>query len=214
MLPDLTLKSFRASSQMQKKDESEVVKKMFTDATVLSSIGLSESDGDAVEVTVRPLSCTVLNLKFFDKLIDADIISSTGYIRGCYEEEINGILVQDKLRLMCSKDNNGEYTLNARDRNEFIFHLLKLICIGGARCQCEEKFHKLKAAIRTLYKVLVEVRKAASGATEIISSVYEVNIKGEPSKFYPFPQNVHNKCYVVVTGQKVTILLKKFVPFW
>lgn len=215
LLPDLILKSFRATSQLQKKEESAAIEKMFTDVNVLSSIGLSKPpDGHAVEVKVKPLSCTVLNMKFFDKLIDADIVSDTGYIRGCYEEEIDGILVQDKLRLMCSKDNIGEYTLGSRDRNEFIFHLLKLLCIGGSKCQCEDRFHALKSAIKTLYKVLIEVRKAEPGVTEIVSSVYEVDIQGDSSKFYPVPDNVHNKCYVIVTGQKVTMLLKKFVPFW
>lgn len=176
---------------------------------------LSESETTAIKVNVIPLSCSVLNMHFFDKLIDAGVISDTGYILGCYEEEIDGILVQDKLRLMCAKDNNGEHNLPPCHRKEFIFHLLKLLSIGGSRCQCEDNFYgPLSNSIKVLYKELIQVKITSSGKIEMCSSVYEVNLQTNIGNLYPHPNNVHNKCYVIISEKKVTLLLKKFMPFW
>ncbi len=199
---------------------------MLSDPIVCSSIGTtkSTSNSDVPEndlnfnLTIRQISCTVLDTKFFDKLVDVGLVSDndSGYIRGCYDEEIDGIFVQDRLRRMCAKDNEGsEYILDDQDRNEFIFHLLKLVSIGGAKCQCEDKFHKLKDATITLYKEVLQVRKDPSGDIGIYSSVYEICINGN-NHVFPFPHNdnVHNKFFIIFSGQKVTFIIKRFVPFW
>ena len=199
---------------------------MFTDMTVLTSIGLTESYNGLELDDIKPLSCTVLNMNFFNKLNDLQLLSddahSGGYLRGCYGEEIDGILVQDKLRQMCAKDNMGSKEgqeennniLSNQDRKEFIFHLLKLISIGGAKCQSEDKFHVLKDAIKRFYKDLIQVQKDATGTIEICSSVYEIFIPGDSTAIFPYPRNAHNKCYVVISGQKITLVIKKFIPFW
>ncbi len=215
LLPDFIVKSYRASCSIQKEEEVQAIEKMFTDKTFLSSLELSEYDTEAIKINAIPLSCSVLNMNFFDKLIDAGMISDTGYVLGCYEEEIDGILVQDKLRLMCAKDNNGEHNLPLCHRREFIFHLLKLLSIGGSRCQCEDNFYgPLSNSIKVLYKELIQVKKTESGKIETCSSVYELNLQTNIDKLYPYPNNVHNKCYVIISEQKVILLLKKFMPFW
>ena len=135
-----------------------------------------------------------------------------GYIRGCHEEEIEGIWVQDKLRLMCAKDNIGEYEMKEEDRGEFIFHLMKLICVGGAKCQCEDRFHNLKNAIKTLYKDTVQVRKNANGKVEISSTVYMIEFEHSSSttKIFPNAKNVHNKCFAILSGgQSITLMIKE-----
>jgi hypothetical protein len=190
------------------------------DTTVRSSIGLTDPN-ISPEIAIDSLSCTILNMSFFDKLNDIGVVSdsNSGYIRGCYDEEIDGIVVQDKLRRMCAKDNEGtveedEAVLSEKDRNEFIFHLLKLVSIGGAKCQSEDRIHTLKNAIKTMYKELVQVRKDASGNVGIHSSVYEIRMQGKIPTIFPFSPNTHNKCYVIISEQKVTLLIKKFIPFW
>ena len=136
MLPDLAINSlFLTSFQIQNKDYVEAIERMFRDESILSTLNLPQSiitDG-LLKLSVQQLKCTVLNMNFFDKLVDSEIITETDYIRGCYEEETDGIvLVHDKLRLMCTKDNlkeRGEIyddIILPNDLNEFIFHLLKL----------------------------------------------------------------------------------------
>ncbi len=207
------MKSFKSSKRFQSRDDQEVIKQIFNSKTVQASLGISV-DQD-IKVKLLPLSCSILSMSFFDKLVDLEIISDmeSGYIRGCYEEEIDGIWVQDKLRLMCAKDNMGEYEMREEDRGEFIFHLMKLICVGGAKCQCEDRFHNFKNAIKTLYKNIVQVRKDANGKVEISSTVYMVEF--ENSIIFQNSKNVHNKCFAITSGgQSITLMIKKFVPFW
>ena len=47
-----------------------------------------------------------------------DIISDTGYVRGCFDEEIEGILVQDKLREMFANpetENSEVFTMAQKE---------------------------------------------------------------------------------------------------
>lgn len=211
------MKSFKTLKRFQSNDEQKVIKRMFKDETVQASLGLSGNHD--IKVKLLPLSCSILSMSFFDKLVDLEIISDieSGYIRGCYEEEIDGILVQDKLRLMCANDNLGEYEMDQEDRDEFIFHLMKLVCVGGAKCQCEDRFHNFKNAIKTMYKDIVQVRKDANGKVEISSTIYMVKFddNGSSANIFPNPKNVHNKCFAITSGgQSITLMIKKFVPFW
>lgn len=215
MLPDLLVKSFHVSCKIQKNDEVQALKRMFSDKNVLLSIGLPHDDCDYIDQgALESISCKVLSMSFFQNLVDAGLVSDTGYIRGCYDEEVDGILVQDELRLMCAKDNEGEYKLPSRDRREFIFHLLKLLSIGGAKCQCEDKFQVLNDTIKLIYKELVQVRKDSSDQPKICSSIYEITLGDNSSLLFPHPNNIHNKFYVIMSEFKVTLLIKKFLPFW
>ena len=98
----MLIKSFRVSDQFQRSDEERIIEKMFSDPGVRTSIKTTRSAvwQDDLKLDIRQLSCTVLNARFFDKLVDVGIVSDndSGYIHGCYDEEIEGIVVQDVLR--------------------------------------------------------------------------------------------------------------------
>ena len=146
-----------------------------------------------------------------------DIISDTGYVRGCFDEEIEGILVQDKLREMFANpetENSEVFTMAQKE--EFLYHLLGLVCIGGSMCQAEDKFQPWKSVTKELYKDLVDVEKDKNGNVSITSTVYQI----DPSRFQSpsiFPiKSIHNKCYAIFSnkGDQITLIYKAFIPFW
>lgn len=148
-----------------------------------------------------------------------EIISKTGCIYSCPDEEINGLLIQDRLREMFSKENadNTNHVFSNGQRSEFIYHLLKLIALGGSMCQAEERFGPLKAAVKTMYKELVQVHKDSSDKIHVSSTVYEIEpcSSGVESTIFPVA-SPFNKCYGIVSnnGMKVTLVYKPFKAFW
>lgn len=147
----------------------------------------------------------------------SDIITETGYIRGCFEEDFHGILVQDKLReMLLNPHSENSQVFSDSLKNEFLFHLLKLVSVGGCMCQAEEYFTPIKNAIKLMYKDLVEVTKDQRGIISITSSVYHVNPNGM-SLLDVFPEkSLHNKLYAIVNDDSscVTFVFHPYKPFW
>lgn len=44
------------------------------------------------------MNCNVLNMSYFDKLEQLNLVTTTGAIRGNYEQRLDGITLGDKLR--------------------------------------------------------------------------------------------------------------------
>ena len=117
---------------------------------------------------------------------------------------------------MFAKDrNNLQCAFDDAQRNEFIYHLLKLISLGGSKCQAEENFGPLKNEVKTMYKELLQVRKDESDKIIVFSKVYEIEECTPKSSIFLF-DSPYNKCYGIVddNGRKITLLYKLFRPFW
>ena len=124
-------------------------------------------------------------------------------------------LVQDKLREMLLNDdseNSGLYSEG--EKNEFLFHLLRLCCRGGSMMQAEITFSAYKDMVKTLYKDFVTVQRGVkSGKIEITSSVWKIS-SGNCSLF---PNNSrHNDAFVILDDAQhlATIIYKTFKSFW
>ena len=71
------------------------------DPAVCSALGVSPPE-DTSDLSVEAISCTVLNMNFFDALVEGDeVVTSTDMVRACMDETFDGITVQDKVR--CSE---------------------------------------------------------------------------------------------------------------
>ena len=100
-------------------------------------------------------------------------------------------------------------------KTEYIYHLLKLVCVGGAMCQSEEKFVEWKEMTKAMYKDTVSVVKnAKSGKIEVSSSAFHIDPWGSSSLFKK--QSIHNKFYVVLhpDTNTINVIYKPFIPFW
>jgi hypothetical protein len=110
---------------------------------------------------VTPLSCSVLNMNFFDAVTtDNEVVTSTDLIRACMDETFDGITIQDKLReMLVNPDSENCHLFEEGQKKEWIYHLLKLVCVGGAMCQAEDKFLEYKEVTKAIYKDTVSVQK-------------------------------------------------------
>jgi hypothetical protein len=112
--------------------------------------------GKVTQVTKEETLHSVTSLSFFDRLkkgtldclflcisescnnppFKKDIVRSNGDIKKCLDEYYDNFLVSDQLRKCLLMQEFEEYDLfSATDRQEFIFHLFKSLCLGGRLCQ-------------------------------------------------------------------------------
>lgn len=140
-------------------------------------------------------------------------MSSKGQLMGCFDEDIEGILVQDKLRQALANDDNNSDIISPDVRNEFLYQILKMVCVGGSMCQAETNFQKYKDTARDLYKDLVSIERVLD-EVKVTSSVFHIDAQGQ-SGIFPVA-NMHNKCFVIV-DEKVhtcTMIYKPYESFW
>lgn len=72
------------------------------------------------------------------------------------EEEVNGIMIGDKLRELLLKDDSDYYTLfSEEERSEFLFKIFQALVLGGSICQYEDYLTEYINATRQLYKSIV-----------------------------------------------------------
>ena len=132
---------------------------------------------------------------------------------GCFDKVFDGILVQDKLReFFINEHSDYQNIFESSTQQEFIFHLSKLVCVGGALCQAETTFENYKTSIINLYKDLVQV-KAKHQGFEITSAVFHIDPEGQ-SNLFPIPSS-HNKFYIIIhsSSHTCTVIYKPFESF-
>ena len=81
--------------------------------------------GRATEVDSEILKTTVLNMSFFDKLKEENIIGENCYIRGCMPERYDGCEGGSLLREMFINEDSESYLAYDDDeRAELLFHIM------------------------------------------------------------------------------------------
>ncbi|GMI01784.1 hypothetical protein TrVE_jg7205 [Triparma verrucosa] len=216
--PDLKVIKFRIEGHMRRDPESLLAtcKAVVSDPTVCASLGVAIPDTPD-EIKIDSLSSTVLNMNFFDVLMqDDEVVTSTDMVRACMDETFDGVTIQDKLReMLVNSDSENGCIFTEAQKNEFIYHMLKLVVVGGSMCQSEEKFFEWKEMTKALYKDTVSVMKSAkTGKVEICSSAFHIDPWGSSPLFKK--NNSHNKYYISLdpAAGTATIVYKPFVPFW
>ncbi|CAB1099951.1 unnamed protein product [Ectocarpus sp. CCAP 1310/34] len=135
------------------------------------------------------LKCTAMSMDFFNCLIDKGdkeeeskyqgerIVSKSGNIRGCFPDVFDGVTVSDKLReLLVNPDSENADAFSPAQQEELLFHVFRVLAVGGGVCQPDDSLEPYTKAAKALYKDLVSVHKNAStGKLEIAASkVYRV----------------------------------------
>mmetsp|Transcript_2748 Transcript_2748/g.4028 ORF Transcript_2748/g.4028 Transcript_2748/m.4028 type:complete len:155 (-) Transcript_2748:55-519(-) len=154
-------------------------------------------------------------MSFFDRLIgeDGGIVTHTGSLRLCAEEQFDGLVVGDCLReMLANPDSEYSELFKGSERKEFIFHLFSLLALGNGICQPDTNVKGYMEATKNLYKELVIVfRSLETKEPEIGSFVFftsDQSLFAHESRF--------NCMYVIVNTMKreVITLSKSFIPFW
>lgn len=162
------------------------------------------------------------SLAFFDRLVDAGVVTSSGSLKRCLDDVFDGATASDLLKemLVNPESENAQIFCEATEQSEFIFQLLKVLVIGGSMCQSDEFFAPYEAMAKRLYKALVTVKKSASGGVQVTSLVYAVG-GGAGDRGIVFPAAIAPKarfssCFVVLDATKrwLTVWHNEFKPFW
>jgi len=202
-------------SNSNSRSDNEIIKGLLTDSGVRNALNLPATCED-LELTLEPLSTTVMNMSFFDKLkLDSEIITEEGgMVRGCMDEEFDGLNVQDKLReMLLNPESENSDLFSEAEKNEFLFHILKLVCRGGSLMQAESHFANWKDMTKKLYKDFITVNRGEGGAIEITSKVFKVSGGG----LFKL-ESRHNDLFVVIDGAPtnnlISVIKKDYKPFW
>lgn len=106
-------------------------------------------------------------MSYFDIFHELGICTDDGAIRQDYEEQLDEIMLADKLRkALLWEDAEEDDDIKSYDtlhedkyQKEFIFKLFQHITIGGGVCQYEENIGEYLDTVKKLYKDLICVAK-------------------------------------------------------
>ncbi|EAY20714.1 hypothetical protein TVAG_390970 [Trichomonas vaginalis G3] len=164
------------------------------------------------EVDVEPLSAISIGNKFWKKLWTPPnniCRNATGhYINKCPDHHVHGMWLSDCLQVALLDEDSEEYEVfTPEDRRELLFHVIKLLVLGGEICQYEDEWDTYEPVITSLYRDLIgqSVVKNTSGAISIVARPYLLkktngkSILGNPD---------HSACILVIdtVGKKVRML--------
>lgn len=179
---------------------------------------------------VVPLCCTVVDLSFFDRLYEHGLVNrDTQSLAKCFDQYIasDGVTLSDRLRVLlgwamaavdrredlveCDYDDQALFS--ETERQEFIFHLMARLAIGGPMSQYEDYFGPYLDATKLIYKDLVAVTKdATTGEPQVASKVFLLLDEG---RLTLFPRDsCFNFAYVIVDPLRrhVNVLYNAMIP--
>jgi len=168
------------------------------------------------KVDAEHLVCTQTSMTFFDRLTEAGIVRKTGHIAKMIEEEIDGVMVYDKLGQMFVDEACENWELyRAEERKELLFRIMRALVLGGGVNQYEDTFEPYSKLAKTIYKDMVSVVKnPMSEKLEVASFAAAVrDIDG--LALWPFDAG-QNFCLIAVDPIKrhVTMWYGAYVPPW
>ncbi|CAM9471606.1 unnamed protein product [Chrysoparadoxa australica] len=189
-----------------------------TDAFIRQALSeaLPGADGS---VQYKELKCTQLSMKFFKPMTDRGIVTETGYIRGCFDEDIHGITVQDKLRTALATppdEREEEGVFSAEEEDELLYQVFKALVVGGSMCQPEVQIDPYLETTKAVYKDLLEVHKSANEQVVVSSHAYRImSVQNDECQLFK-QESPHNLCILVVNplARTATVIHKNFTPFW
>ncbi|KAI9326318.1 hypothetical protein BDR26DRAFT_1013427 [Obelidium mucronatum] len=119
---------------------------------------------------------SVTSLTFFDRLsTTAEVVRPDGSIKKCIDEYVGSFVVADELRKCLLMPEAESYpTFSETDRQEFVFHVFKAMCLGGKLCQYEDDIEPYLTVTKKVYKDLISVAKDSSGKLQVSSLVYKI----------------------------------------
>eukprot|EP00639_Heterosigma_akashiwo_P029987 CAMPEP_0194666812 /NCGR_PEP_ID=MMETSP0295-20121207/2957_1 /TAXON_ID=39354 /ORGANISM="Heterosigma akashiwo, Strain CCMP2393" /LENGTH=253 /DNA_ID=CAMNT_0039549171 /DNA_START=69 /DNA_END=831 /DNA_ORIENTATION=- len=135
---------------------------------------------------------------------------------GMADEEFAGKVVSDCLReMLANPDSEKAGLFKEEDRDELIFHLFKLLCLGGAISQPDDQVSPYLDTTKLLYKDAVSVYRCAK-TREIKAGARAYVVDSTASGLFPNPGSPHNFCLVVVNPllRQATIIYQPFLSFW
>lgn len=146
----------------------------------------------------------------------AGTVTEAGSIVPCMDETCDGVVVSDRLRAMfVHEESEDADVFNAEEKQEFLYHVLHRLAVGGAMCQFEDNWQPYLDAAKAVYKNLVTVfRSQRTGQLVVGSRVLQLT-SVDGLTLFP-ADSPHSFCYVIVDPQRrqVSVWYNAFVPYW
>jgi hypothetical protein len=163
------------------------------------------------------LKTTITRMDFFEPLYDHRIVNKdTDFIQKCFDVYLGDITLSDKLRVLffgasdSFDDPLKDKVFKPEDQEEYLYHIMKRLVIGGSLMQYEDKFEPYFTVVKELYKATVRVQKETNNNISVVNDVFQIkDIMDQTTKrSVLFPENSPipdaNYCYVSVDpGKKV-----------
>ncbi|XP_036379266.1 cilia- and flagella-associated protein 300 [Megalops cyprinoides] len=191
MLGRITAQAFNFDQPFQPYKQHEFAFDFFNDPCVMSNLKMIGGPGswkplerEVTKVNVELVPCTKLSMDLFDPLYSHGIVHPSGHIAKCFHEYYADF---DELRKMLLIEDSENYEIiSLEDREEFLFRLLKHICLGGELCQYEDTVGPYIDTTRLIYKDMVSVNKdPETKEIRVVSTVLKVSAYDHSGLCYP-----------------------------
>ena len=105
------------------------------------------------------LLTNVMSMDFFDRILSSSV-APKGNIRGCYEDMVSEIPINDLLKdLMINNNGENRNLYSEEDRKQFIFQLFKILVLGGSLKQPDARTDHYLELTKGIYKDLLTIYK-------------------------------------------------------
>ncbi|XP_001122247.5 cilia- and flagella-associated protein 300 isoform X1 [Apis mellifera] len=217
------IQHFTFNEPFQKYHKYHLAEAFFKDSTVAKELLTKQGnywakqDIIASSVEINPISCSVLNMSFFNKLKDPKngIVHKSGAICKRFDMEIENFLISDNLRAMLLDEECPEYNLYLKDeREEFIFFIFQMLVLGGILCQYEDILNPYLEVTKAMYKDLIKVQKNEDTDLSISTIVLQVIAKDSKGEaYFPYdPSHMQNIGFLLIDSvtHEITTFLHQF----
>ena len=221
---NMELVKFRFNTSFELKDLQRFLKDLFNDPIVkknfppLTLVVLPDEQKEIENFKYKVLHTQATNMDLFDPIYENDIVTlDTGYIHQDYDQYVEDITVNDKLKQALLVEDSEPYGVFSPDqRDEFLFHIFKRIVVGGSLCQYEERIEPYLEMTKDFYKDIVSAAKEPETGKIYIRSVPVEILSIEKSSLYRNPYHPQNFFYVIIDPYQryVHLWYHNWVPFW
>jgi len=221
---NMELVKFRFNTSFELKDLQRFLKDLFNDPIVkknfppLTLVVLPDEQKEIENFKYKVLHTQATNMDLFDPIYENDIVTlDTGYIHQDYDQYVEDITVNDKLKQALLIEDSEPYGVFSPDqRDEFLFHIFKRIVVGGSLCQYEERIEPYLEMTKDFYKDIVSAAKEPETGKIYIRSVPVEILSIEKSSLYRNPYHPQNFFYVIIDPYQryVHLWYHNWVPFW
>jgi len=222
LVQNMELMKFRFNINLDSKDLDKFIKDLFNDKNIKNAFPplkyITNKNKKSLEnFKFNQLNTNSVNMELFDVLYESKLCSSSNYIQKDYEDYFEEIHICDKLKQSLLLEDSEFYSIfNEKIRKEFLFHIFKIISIGGSLCQFEDYVTDYLNVTKCFYKDLVSAEKCSiTGDLMIKSYVLEI-LNIEDSNIYQVQSHPQNFFYLIInpTHKHVHLWYHKWKSFW
>ncbi|XP_066938927.1 cilia- and flagella-associated protein 300-like [Macrobrachium rosenbergii] len=155
---------------------------------------------------IEKIPCQLTSMEIFKRLYDTNVLREDGEIIQCFEEYHEDLILNDNLKKVLVQE-EGEFwdVYSEEERNELLFHLFKLVVLGGECCQFEDNFHNYGIVTKALYKDLISPQ-VVNGKVAVTSFAAKIRLRTARGLEVPEdPSKSQNVFLVVVNPHTRTV---------